>query len=457
MERLSAQDASFIYLENKVNHMSIAALGILEGPAPTSREIEDLIASKLHRVPRLRQRLRFVPLNVGYPVWCDDPRFELSNHVRCEHLPAPGSEEQLQALAGQIMSQQLDRSRPLWELWVVDGLADGEWAFLLKIHHCLADGVAASDLLDMLLEEDPEAAPGEAAAWQPEAEPGPLELTSSAMAERMAMPRRGWKALRSALRAPGETAHKAGDFVDGLVSLRRPTALELESSLNGPLGENRSWRWTRTTLADIKKIRQSHGGTVNDVVLAVITRGFRTLLLSRGEPVEDFVVRSMVPVSVRRDDEHDIMNNRVSSMFAELHVGIEDPVECLANVIQQMTRLKKHHQAAAAETLSSLSALAPPALMALGTRLSAGVDSHAIQTVTTNVPGPSHALYMGGCKMRIAYLYVPLTVSMRIGVAMFSYQGQLTFAVTGDSDHAPDTDILCKGIDSAIAELLAVS
>jgi WS/DGAT/MGAT family acyltransferase len=457
MERLSAQDASFVYLENKVNHMSIAALGILEGPAPASREIENLITSKLHRVPRLRQRLRLVPLDLGFPVWCDDPQFELSNHVFREQLPAPGSEDQLQALAGQIMSQQLDRSRPLWELWVVDGLAGGEWAFLLKLHHCLADGVAATELLDMLLEKDPEAVPGESVPWQPEAEPGSLELASSAMSERMAMPRRGWKALRSAFRAPGETARKAGDFVDGLVSLRRPTNLELESSLNGPLGENRSWRWTRTTLADIKKIRQSHGGTVNDVVLAVIARGFRALLLSRGEPVENFVVRSLVPVSVRRDDERDIMNNRVSSMFAELHVGIEDPVECLVNISQQMARLKKHHQAAAAETLSSLSALAPPALMALGTRLSAGVDTHAVQTVTTNVPGPTHALYMTGCRMRIAYLYVPLAVSMRIGVAMFSYHGQLTFAVTADRDHAPDTDILCQGIDAGIAELLAVS
>jgi WS/DGAT/MGAT family acyltransferase len=365
--------------------------------------------------------------------------------------------DQLQTLVGRVMSQQLDRTKPLWELWVIEGLADGGWAILMKLHHSLADGVAATDLLSELMDETPSQQRPAPAFWKPEREPSPSELAARALFERMTSPREGLRALRSALETPRRAAHKASDFFDGLGTFRRFTNTALESSLNGPIGPHRAWRWVTTNLADVKKIRSAHGGTVNDVVLAAITRGFRSLLQSRREPVDDLVVRSLVPVSTRGSDEHNVYDNRVSAMFAELPVGIEDPVRCLTALTRQMNELKEHHQSAAGETMSSLSGLAPPMLLALGARLFAGLEQHAVQTVTTNVPGPRQTLYAAGRRMRAAHLYVPLSGSVRIGVAIFSYAGELSFAVTSDYDSAPDTEVLCRGIEQGIADLLAAS
>jgi diacylglycerol O-acyltransferase len=455
MERLSQQDASFIYLENEYNHMSIAVVATFDGPVPEEGEIEKMISSRLDLVPRFRQRLRFVPMDLGRPVWCDDPHFSLRYHVRHSALPSPGADEQLQLVVGRLMSQQLDRTRPLWELWVMEGMADGRWAMLLKLHHCVADGVAATDLLGILLDDKPTARQRKPRPWIAEPQPSPSQLSASAIAEQFSSPREAFNVAQSAIRAPRKAVGKLGDFFDGINSFRRARQLEAESSLNGPLGPHRNWRWVSASLADIKKIRSAHGGTVNDVVLAVITRGFRELLLSRGEPVKNYVVRSLVPVSVRRESEHDLVNNRVSAMFTELPVGIEDPLQVLSTITTQMNELKGHHQASAAEALSSLSGLAPPALVAMGSRFFAGMEQHSVQTVTTNVPGPRHPLYAAGRKMRTAYVYVPIAGSVRIGVAMFSYEGQLTFAVTGDYDHAPDTHVLCEGIEAAMTDLLA--
>ncbi len=457
MDRLTTQDASFLYVENEFNHMSIAALAIFDGPPPGQDEIEAMVEPKLDLVPRYRQRIRFVPFDAGRPVWCDDPHFSLRYHVRHTALPSPGSDEQLQTLVGRVMSQQLDRTKPLWELWVVEGLEDDRWAMLIKMHHCLSDGVAATDLMTVLLDESPDAEPREANPWTPERTPSPLQLMTDAVIERLTSPREVVETVLHALNAPGRTAKKLGDLADGLVTFRRFMNLDLESSLNGPIGPHRSWRWAETTLADVKKIRSAHGGTVNDVVLAVITRGFRDLLLSRDEPVRDLVVRTLVPVSVRGDDEHDVQNNRVSAMFAELPVGIGDPVERLHAIGEQMDELKTHHQSEAGETLMALSGLAPPVMFALAARTFADVPQSYVQTVTTNVPGPRQRLYAAGRPMRSGYIYVPLASSVRLGVAIFSYAGDLAFCITGDADHSPDIDVLSRGIEHGMAELLAAS
>ena len=286
MERLSTQDASFLYVENEFNHMSIATVTIFEGPPPKQDEIESMVSSKLHLVPRYRQRVRFIPLDLGRPVWCDDPHFSLRYHVRHTGLPAPGSAEQLQMMVGRVMSQQLDRTKPLWELWVVEGLEDGNWAILLKMHHCVADGVAATDLLSALLDEKRSQKHPQPPEWEPEKQPSPRQLVKNAVFDRLTSPREGLEALQSALETPRRTVRKAGDFFDGLGSYRRYAGHESESSLNVPIGPHRSWRWVSSSLADVKGIRKTHGGTVNDIVLAVITRGFRSLLQSRGEPVD---------------------------------------------------------------------------------------------------------------------------------------------------------------------------
>jgi WS/DGAT/MGAT family acyltransferase len=457
MDRLSFTDASFLYVENEVNHMHIAVVALFEGPPPHADEFESMIASKLHLVPRYRQKVRFVPFDAGQPVWSDDQHFNLGYHVRHTALPKPGSDEQLRTLVGRVMSQQLDRAKPLWELWVVEGLSEGRWAILSKTHHCMVDGVAGSDLLSLLMDESPDSDHPLAEPWTPAPRPTALSLLTDAVIDGIKTPSEGLSALRQVVTAPTRVLENLAEIGDGLSTFRRFMGSEVESSLNGPIGPHRRWHWAETNLAEIKRIRSALGGTVNDVVLAAITNGFRELMLARGEPVEGRCVRTLVPVSLRREDQHGEFNNRVSAMFAELPMDLDDPVERLRSLHEQMGDLKEHHQAAAAESLTSLSGFAPPALLALGARLLAGVEQHAVQTVTTNVPGPQRTLYAAGRRMLTAYPYVPLAGSVRIGVAIFSYAGDLTFGITGDWETTADIEILAKGIEAGISELLAVS
>jgi diacylglycerol O-acyltransferase len=454
-DRLGPQDASFLYIENEFNHMHIASVAIFEGPAPQQDEVERMISSKLDQVPRYRQVVRFVPLDLGRPVWCDDPHFNLRYHIRHTGLPEPGSEEQLRTMVGRVMSQQLDRAKPLWEIWVVEGLQDDRWALLSKTHHCMVDGVSGTDLMSALMDDAPDVDHPLPAVWKPGPRPSPRELLQNAVRENLSSPVEGLRALRHALATPKRFLEQLGDIGEGLGTFRRFGSDDVESSLNGPISPHRRWCWAESDLADIKKIRSQHGGTINDVVLAVITRGFRDLLLSRGEDVTNRFVRSLVPVSVRREDERGTYNNRVSAMFAELPVGFDDPIERLSSLHLQMRDLKEHHQAVAAETLTSLTGFGPPALLALAARLLADIEQHSVQTVTTNVPGPQRRLYAAGRPMVKAYPYVPLVGSVRIGVAIFSYAGSLTFGITGDYDGAPDIDILARGIETGVQELLS--
>jgi diacylglycerol O-acyltransferase len=412
-----------------------------------------VLSSKLHRVPRYRQRVRFVPFEFARPVWCDDPHFDLAYHVRHTALPAPGTDEQLRTLVGRVMSQQLDRAKPLWELWIVEGLASGQWAILCKTHHCMVDGVAATDLLGVILDDAADSPNPPPKDWRPAKPPTDAQLLADAVREGFRRPTELIRSAASALAKPAEVLRELEVVRDGLATLRFSNA-SVESSLNGPVGPHRRWRQAGTTIADIKKIRSAHGGTVNDVVLSAITNGFRSLLLSRREPVHDRVVRTLVPVSVRREEERGETNNRVSAMFAELPVGLEDPVGRLHAIREQMQNLKEHHQAVAAETLTSLTGFAPPVLLALGARLFAGVEQHSVQTVTTNVPGPQRMLYAAGRPMVAAYPYVPLAGSVRIGIAIFSYIGQITFGITCDAGTVTDIDVLVRGIDEGIDELL---
>jgi len=457
MDRLSFMDATFLYVENEFNHMHIAVVAIFEGPPPHGDDIETMISSKLHLVPRYRQKVRFVPFDAGQPVWCDDHHFNLGYHVRHTALPKPGSDEQLRTLVGRVMSQQLDRAKPLWELWVVEGLSEGRWAILSKTHHCMVDGVAGSDLLGLLMDETPDAEHPLPEPWEPEPVPTTLSLWADSIVDGIKSPREGLRALRKVVSTPARLLEGIEEVSDGLSTFRRFASSEVESSLNGPIGPHRRWYWAATNIKEIKKVRIAHGGTVNDVVLAAITNGFRELMLTRGEPVEGMCVRTLVPVSLRREDQHGEFNNRVSAMFAELPMDIDDPVGRLVSLHEQMSDLKEHHQAAAAETLTSLSGFAPPALLALGARLFAGVEQHAVQTVTTNVPGPQRPMYAAGRRMLSAYPYVPLAGSVRIGVAIFSYAGNLTFGITGDWETTEDIDVLAKGIEAGIADLLTTS
>jgi diacylglycerol O-acyltransferase len=460
VDRMSPQDASFLHIEDDVSHMHIASVAIFEGPEPPFDDIVAMVQGKLPLLRRYRQRVRFVPFNLGRPVWVDDPHFNLDYHVRHTALPTPGGEAELRRLVGRVMSQQLDRSKPLWEMWVVQGLEDGHWAILSKVHHCMVDGVSGTDLLAMVLDATPEGSPPVPDHWSPEQEPSPSALVTQALSDMAQSPYEQARALRAATRAPRHAAAQlmlVGSGLRGLSGLARPTPA---STLNGPIGPHRRWGWASTTVDDIKRIRKATGATFNDVVLAAITRGFRDLLRGRCESVDRFV-RTLVPVSVRpreasgRAVGDGTLENRVSAMFAGLPVGIEDPIERLYVVSTQMAGLKESKQAVAGEALTALSGFAPPALLALGTRIAFRTPQRAVNTVTTNVPGPQHALYAAGRRMLQAYPYVPLAGQLRVGVAIFSYDGQVNFGVTGDYDSAADIDVLCRGIEAGMEEMLA--
>lgn len=454
MDRMSPLDASFLHIENDVNHMHIASVAIFEGPPPPYEDIVHMITSKLHKVPRYRQRVHFVPLAAGRPMWVDDPHFNIGYHIRHTALPPPGGHDELRNLVGRVMAQQLDRHKPLWEIWIAEGLEGGRWAMLSKTHHCMVDGVSGTDLLAVVMDSSPTPKREEPQPWTPEDQPTGTDLVRNALFERSVSPREQLRTVRAGLRTPRRIGKRMRDVAMGLTTFSSFVGKDVESSLNGPIGPHRRWTWAETTLDKIKQIRALHGGTVNDVVLSAITKGFRDLLISRGEPVDNSVVRTLVPVSVRTEGERGTYNNRVSAMFAELPVGLVDPVARLASIGEQMKGLKEHKQAVAAEALTSLQGFTPPLLLALGGRLFARAPQRSVQTVTTNVPGPQRPMYAAGRRMVAAYPYVPLAGWVRIGIAIFSYAGQLNFGITGDWETTSDIEVLADGIEEGIGELL---
>jgi WS/DGAT/MGAT family acyltransferase len=454
MDRMSPLDASFLHLEGPVSPMHIGSVAVFEGPAPPAAELEAMVAGKLPAVPRYRQKVRFVPLDLGRPLWVDDPHFNLGYHVRHTALPSPGGDDELRNLVGRVMSQQLDRTKPLWEMWMVEGMEDGHWAIVSKVHHCMVDGVSGTDLLAVVLDQDPAPPPPEPDQWEPAPEPSNAALFTDAVRDRVVNPYEQFRALRSGLRGPRALRTQLGDVGKGLRSLVTAVRGSPETSLNGPIGPHRRWNWARSTLGDVKVVRTSLGGTVNDVVLTAITQGFRDLLLSRGEAVDGREVTTLVPVSVRTPGERGTYNNRVSAMFAQLPVGIADPVERLTSIRAQMDGLKESKQAVAGEVLTSLTGFAPPMLLAVGTRVASRASQRNVNTVTTNVPGPQFPLYAVGRQMLEAFPFVPLGGQIRIGIAIFSYNGMINFGVTGDYDAAPDIGVLCQGVEDGMGELL---
>ena len=457
MDRMSPLDASFLHVEDAVSHMHIGSVAVFEGPPPDPDDFAQMVEGKLPAVPRYRQKVRFVPLQLARPVWVDDPHFQLGYHLRHTALAAPGRDRELRNLVGRVMSQQLDRHKPLWEMWIVEGLEHDHWALVSKVHHCMVDGVSGTDLLTVVLDAEPEPARPMPDSWHPESEPSSTRLVRDALLDLAASPYEQLRALRSATRAPRQAVGQLEEVARGLrawTGVVRPTQA---SSLNGPIGPHRRWDWARTTLADVKTVRRGLGGTVNDIVLTVLTRGFRDLLLGRGESVDDRVVRTLVPVSVRTSGERGTYNNRVSAMIAELPVGLVDPAERLAAIRAQMDDLKESKQAVAGEVLTSLSGFAPSLLLALGTRVAMRIPQRNVNTVTTNVPGPQHQLYACGRPMLEAFPFVPLASTVRVGVAIFSYNGMLNYGVTGDYDTAPDIAVLCGGVEAGMTELLKLA
>ena len=453
MEWMSPMDASFLHIEGPMTPMHIGGVSIFEGPAPPFERLEEMVSRKLGRVPRYRQKVRFIPFELGRPVWVDDPHFNLPYHLRHSALPKPGSDEQLRATAARIFAQRLDRDKPLWEIWMIEGLRGSRWALLSKVHHCMVDGVSATDLMTIMFEDG--SSPADAAPWHPAPEPSDVELVLRTLTRRTLNPSEQLRSVRAVLRAPRTSLAGALDVARGVVSAARVLRPSGGTSLVGPVGPHRSWSTAHVRLSDVKAVRAALGGTVNDVVLAVVSGGLRDLLEERGEEVQERTVRALVPVSVRRESERGTYNNRVSAMFAELPVGAADPAERLARVRAQMDGLKQSKQAVAGDVLTSMSGFAPALLLALGARLAARAPSLGLETGVTNVPGPQMPLHTLGRRLLESFPFVPVIGTVRISIAIFSYDGGLYFGVTGDYDSANDIDILTSGVERAMAELLA--
>jgi len=458
-DRMSPLDASFLHIEDDVSPMHVGTIAIFEGPPPRFEDLVEMMRGKLPLIPRYRQVVRFVPLELGRPMWVDDPHFNIEYHVRHTALPAPGGEVELRKLVGRVMAQALDRGKPLWELWVVEGLEDGRWAILGKTHHCMVDGVSGTDLLSVIMDLSPEISPPVPDDWSPRPAPTNAEMVGTAVLDMARDPYEQLRAMRASLRAPKQAVAEVADVLKAVSSASGVVRATPESTLNGPIGPHRRYAWATSTVDDVKQVRRTVGGTFNDVVMAAITSGFRDLLLSRDESV-DRVVRTLVPVSVRPRDESGkavgdgTFENKVSGMIAELPVGEADPLQRLRLISAQMDTLKESKQALAGEALTSMSGFAPPVLLAMGTRLASRLPQRNVNTGTTNVPGPQLPLYAAGRRMLKAFPYVPLFHQIRVAVAIFSYDGQVNFGITGDYDSMADIMVLAEGIENGMAELL---
>lgn len=458
MDTLSALDAEFLHLEDETTPYHIGGVATFAGPAPTHDELVAAIEAKLHLIPRYRQRVGSVPLELGRPVWLDDPHFSARHHILHTALPAPGDRATLERLVGRLMSHRLDRDRPLWEIWLVEGLADGRWALVFKVHHCMVDGVAGVGLLQAVLDLEPDAPLPDAPPWEPAPAPSGVALVGEAWSG-LAADLGSWaRAVPRALADPPGTARAAVDSVRGLVGFGVHATPAPALSVEGPIGPHRAWATSVVALADIKEVGRALGGTVNDVVLACVARGLRDLLQGRGDDVDGAVVRAMVPVSVRREDGAGIPDNRVSTLLVELPVATDDPVVRLAAVRAAMDAAKGSHMAEVGEAVAHLADLAPP--MALGTLSRLGVRAlhrlpqRSVATVATNVPGPQFPLYCRGHRMLEYLPYVPIATRVRVGTAILSYDGQVAFGVTGDAASVPEVEVVAAGAAAELADLL---
>jgi diacylglycerol O-acyltransferase len=453
-ERLSGLDARFLYIEDRTAHMHVGAVAVFEGRAPPYRDLIALIASRLDRAPRYRQRLAFVPLDLGRPVWIDDANLDLEYHVRHTGLPPPGGEEALKKLAGRVFAQRLDRYRPLWELWLVEGLGEDRFALISKTHHCMVDGVAGADLAAVLMGKDPsQVTPSEPAPWKPRRAPDLAGLVRSAVTDQVTHP---FQMLRDALQ-PGSRARRTlvevGAGLKPLVGLSR-LGRAPASSLNRPIGPHRRWEMVSLELDAVKAVRDAVGGTVNDVLLAVVAGALRVLLTTRGEELPA-TVRAMIPVSVRGTDSAGELGNRITAIFCDLPVGEANAAERVRCVTREMNALKESGQAVGALAWTHLGGLAPPPVLAQVARFQS--TYRYMNLVVTNIPGSKDPIYLLGREMREWYPLVPLAQGQTLGIAIQSYHGRIGIGLLGDAEALRDLPVLARAIPAALEELEALA
>jgi WS/DGAT/MGAT family acyltransferase len=427
---------------------------LFEGPVPPYDELLEAIERRLSLVPRYRQRLAFVPFQQGRPKWVDDPHLNLRYHVRATALPSPGGEDQLKALAGRVFSQQLDRDKPLWELWLVDGLEGDRFALLAKTHHALVDGISGMDIVSVLFDTSPEpAAPSDPSdRWLPRPLPSRAQLLGEALMERATVPAEVVRSVRAIFRGPRRIATGMRDAAVGVGAMAWAGLNPAPSTpYNKSIGPHRRFTWVRANLADIKAIKDELGGTVNDVVLATVAGALGRHLRRRGQQIEGVELKAMVPVSVRTDLERGALGNKVAAMMAPLPVWCQDPVARLDLVREELKGLKQGGQAVGAQVLTELTGFAPPTIMGQAGRVMS--RQRFFNLVVTNVPGPQFPLYLLGRRMTETFPMVPLAKNQALGVALLSYDGHINFGLVGDYDLMWDLDEFATDVQGSLQEL----
>jgi WS/DGAT/MGAT family acyltransferase len=461
-ERLSALDASFLDLEDDNAHMHIGAVALFDA-APLAgpnggidiERVRRLMEAGLHRIPRYRQRIGYLPAPLRHPIWIDDARFSLNYHLRHTHLPAPGDERQLKRLVGRIMSQQLDRGKPLWEMWVVEGVEGNRVAVITKAHHCMIDGVGSVELTGSVMRPTPDPDPRldePAPRWLPRPAPGAGQLIAGELVRRAQDALGTVGSVRNLLRDPRGSIRSVLDTTRGigeaLAAGVRPAS---PTPLNVDIGPHRRFDWTSIDLATVKQIRTRLGGTLNDVVLAVVAGALRRFLHRRGLAVDDLDFRAMVPVNVRAEAQRGHMGNRVAMLVARLPLGEHDPQARLARVTEETAALKRSHQAQGVQTIEELSDHTFTTLFTLFARVAAA--SRPFNLVVTNVPGPQFQAYMLGAPMTACYPLVPLYRNQALGIALFSYNGRLWWGFNADWDAVPDLHDIVAAVETELAAL----
>jgi diacylglycerol O-acyltransferase / wax synthase len=451
-ERLSGLDSSFLHLEQGDTHMHVASTTLFEGPAPPYVEFREHIASRLHLVPRFRQKLRFIPFSQGRPVWVDDPHLNLAYHVRHTSLPPPGSEQQLRRLAARIFSQRLDRSKPLWELWLVEGLSGGRFAIVGKTHHCLVDGISGVDITTVLfdVEREPAQTP-ERDDWQPEPEPSDAHLLAEALVESAVSPREILGEARRILSGPRRALDRVTEVLAAAGTFAWAGIAAPASPFNVEIGPHRNFTWVRASLRDLKQVKDQLGGTINDVVLAAVSGAIGRYMRARAHSTAGLELRAMVPVSVRSAEQEGALGNRLTTMMAPLPIWCEDPVRRLRLVTESMGDLKESKQAMGATLLTQLTDFAPPTLAGQAARLQS--RQRFFNLVVTNVPGPQFPLFLMGRRMLRVFPMVPLAKRQALCVGIMSYDGQVNFGLIGDYDAMADLDELGRDLEASLAEL----
>lgn len=459
MDRLTPLADAFLEAEDVDPGASLAigSLAVFEGPAPDFEEVVEAVSGRLPLIQRYRQKLRPVPFGLAPPAWVDAAEFDIRDHLHAISVPSPAGHAEVADLMNQLMSTRMDRSRPLWSYWFWEGLPEGRWALLSKVHHSLVDGVSGSDLYRLLLDPTPARRPGVPDVWVPAPAEPSVRYAAGALRELVTSPLQVTGILAHAARTPRRVIRTTARTVTGLLTLSGALRPVHGSSLAGPLAGGRRYTWATVPMEDVLTVRRAHDATVNDVALAAVTGGFRRLLRARGEPPDKRMLRALVPVSTRRPGEESIPDNRVSLMLPFLPVDVEDPVERLVTIRQRIHGLRGHHEPEAGAGITSAAELGPFPTVSWGLRLGWRMPQHQITTVTTNVPGPRSPLYGLGRELLEILPYVPIADRVRIGVVMYSYRGALTFGLTGDHDTTPDLEILASGIEATLGELVELT